>query len=151
MADIKNPKGSESSAQLAALAKEAVSAFREENAAAFQELVTAYNGKSADIALYGHGKFNIAVAGGELQVVPNELRGEGATGRGATTPETFIALLEGKLTPLEAYFKGDLVVRANSAELHTLYGYFTRFSDAALRSKKLQQVVVGFRQAFGQQ
>jgi hypothetical protein len=76
------------------------------------------------------------------------MRGSSATGRGATTPETLMAILEGRVTPMAAYFKSDLVARADSAELHKAYDYFVRFSDAALRSKKLQNVLTKFRETF---
>ena len=122
MADMIKPQTSaESSERLAALANEAVLAFREENPEAYKELVQAYSGKSADLALFGHGRFNVAVVQKELKIEPDKMRGSGATGRGATTPETLMAMLEGRLTPLEAYFKGDLAARANSAELHKAY------------------------------
>ena len=148
MPQIKHPNP-ESSEKLAALANEAVRAFREDNPEAFKELVEAFNGKSADLALFGHGRFHVSVSKGDVDIQPDKLRGSGATGRGATTPETLLAVLEGRLTPLEAFFKGDLVARADSAELHRAYDYFVRFSDAALRSKKMQQVVAIFRETFG--
>jgi hypothetical protein len=134
--------------KLAELANEAVRAFREENPDAFKELIAAYKGKSADVALFGHGKFSVAVSKGELEILAGQMRGSGATGRGATTPETLMAILEGRITPMEAYFKNDLVARAESAELHKAYDYFVRFSDTALRSKKLQNVLVKFRETF---
>ncbi|MDH4185376.1 MAG: hypothetical protein OEV08_00135 [Nitrospira sp.] len=140
----------ESSKKLASLANDALKAFREDNPQAFKELVEVYSGKSADLALFGHGKFHIAVKKGEVEIQPDKIQGSGATGRGATTPETLMAILEGKLTVLEAFHKGDLVARANSAELHRAYDFFARFSDAAMRSKKLQKVLSDFRSTFGQ-
>ncbi len=97
------------------------------------------------MALFGHGRFHVAVNKGDVQIEADKLRGAGATGRGATTPETLLAILEGKLTPLEAFFKGDLIARAASPELHAAYDYFVRFSDAALRSRRLQQILTEFR------
>jgi hypothetical protein len=141
---------SESSKRMASLANDAVRAFREDNPQAMQELLEAYNGKSADVALFGHGKFHVAVAKGEVHIEPDRMRGSGATGRGATTPETLMAILEGKLTVLEAFHKGDLVARAESAELHHAYDFFVRFSDAAMRSKKLQKILGEFKMAFGE-
>jgi len=141
-------RSTDDSQKLAELANEAVRAFREENPDAFKELIAAYSGKSADIALFGHGKFSVAVAKGAVEIQPNIMRGSSATGRGATTPETLMAILEGRVTPMAAYFKSDLVARADSAELHKAYDYFVRFSDAALRSKKLQNVLTKFRETF---
>ncbi len=150
MAQVKHPNPQpDSSEKLTELANEALRAFREDNPDAFKELVKAYEGKSADVALFGHGRFHVAVSKGDVEIQANRMRGSGATGRGATTPETVMAILEGRLTPLEAFFKGDLVARAESAELHKAYDYFVRFSDSALRSKRLQQVASEFRKAFG--
>jgi hypothetical protein len=140
---------SDDSHKLAELANEAVRAFREENPDAYKELIAAYGGKSADVALFGHGKFSVAVSKSGVDIQPDKMHGSSATGRGATTPETLMAILEGRITPLAAYFKNDLVARAESAELHTAYDYFVRFSDAAMRSKKLQNVLAKFREAFG--
>jgi hypothetical protein len=147
---IKPQPSRESSDKLAALANEAVRAFREENGEGFRELVNAYEGQSADVALFGHGRLHIAVSHGTVDIRPDQMRGSGATGRGATTPETLLAILEGKLTPLEAFFKGDLVARSSSAELHKAYDYFVRFSGTALRSRRFQQLLEQFRQTFGQ-
>lgn len=96
--------------------------------------------------LFGHGKFNVGVENGEVNIRPNEMRGSGALGRGATTPETLMAMLEGRITPLEAYFKVDLVARAESAELHRVYNYFLRFADATMRSQRLQSLLEKFRE-----
>jgi len=135
--------------KLATIAKEAVDAFRADNPEGFKELAATFSGKSADLVLFGHGRFHVAVLKGEVDIQPDKMAGTGATGRGATTPETLMGILEGRLTPLEAFFKGDLIARADSAELHKTYDAFVRFSDAALRSKKMQSVLTRFRDAFG--
>ena len=136
----------ESERQFAALAEEAVKAFREENPDAYSELVKAFDGMSADLALLGHGKFHVSLSKGDLQIEPGMVRGPESTGRGAIAPETLLAIIEGKLTPLEAFFKGDLIARANSANLHLAYDYFVKFADAALRSKRLQDLMGRFRE-----
>lgn len=135
--------------KLASLANDALRAFREENPEAFKELVKVYDGKSADVALFGHGKFNILVAKGDVDIAPDRMGGSRVAGRGATTPETLMAILEGRLTPLEAFFKGDLVARAQSAELHRAYDYFVRFSEAAIRSQRMQKVIEEFKRLAG--
>jgi hypothetical protein len=137
----------EDSNKLAALAREALDAFQADNADSYKELVAAFAGKSADLVLFGHGRFHVSVSEDRVDIQPDMLRGSGATGRGATTPETILAILEGRMTPLEAFFKGDLVARADSPDLHQTYDYFVRFSDAALRSKRLQNVLAKFREA----
>jgi hypothetical protein len=135
----------ESSRELATLSEEAVQAFREENPEPYEELVQAFEGKSADIALLGHGRFHISVQEGQVRIEPNVMRGGASTGRGAITPETLTEIVEGRLTPLEAFFKGDLIARANSADLHQVYDYFVKFSDAALRSERLRELLGRFR------
>lgn len=136
----------ENERQLAELAEEAVRAFREENPEAYEELVKAFNGNSADLALLGFGRFHVSLEKGDLRIEPGVVRGAGSTGRGAIAPETLLAILEGRLTPLEAFFKGDLIARAHSKELHKAYDYFVRFADAALRSKRLQELLGRFRE-----
>jgi hypothetical protein len=145
----KGSKQPDQSSELAELAEEAVKVFRDENAEAYEELVEVFNGKSADLALLGHGKFHVALEKGDLHIEPGVVRGASSTGRGAVAPETLTAILEGELTPLQAYFKGDMIARASSPDLHLAYDYFVLFSDAALRSKKLQELLVRFREITG--
>jgi hypothetical protein len=130
--------------RLAKFATRAVDAFREEDGDAYAEVVKAFEGRSADIAVFGHGRFNLSVEKGQVRVAPR-LRGGANTARGAIYPETLIALAEGRLTPLEAHFKGDLIARAPSAELHRAYGYFVKFAETALRSARLQELLNEFR------
>jgi hypothetical protein len=133
------------SKELAALAHKAVDAFREENTEAYRELVEAFEGRSADLALFGLGKFNVTVEKGEVRIEP-KLRGGAGTARGATYPEVVMALASGELTPLEAHFKGDLLARAPSGDLHLAYGYFVRFSDLALQSERLRGLLTEFQE-----
>ena len=136
----------ETERELAELAEEAVKVFREENPEAYEELVKAFNGKSVDLAVLGHGRFHVSLETADLSIEPGRVRGKGSTGRGAIAPETLLAITEGKLTPLEAFFKGDLIARASSEELHQTYDYFVKFSDAALRSERLQELLGRFRE-----
>src|ERR1044071_5589615 len=108
----------ETGKRLATLAEEATRTFREESPEAYEELLRAFEGKSADVGLLGHGGFHIEVRKRKLSIEPNAFRGGGANAHGVTTPETLLDIADGRLTPLEAYFKGDLMVRAKSAELH---------------------------------
>jgi hypothetical protein len=132
--------------RLAKLAGRAVDAFREENGDAFEELVREFEGQSADLAVFGHGRFNITVDGGQVRIEAR-LRGGAATARGAIYPETILALAEGRMTPLEAHFKGDLIARAPSADLHRAYGYFVKFADSAMQSERLQELLKEFQGA----
>jgi hypothetical protein len=134
--------------RLAALAQEAAGAFREDNPDAYEELLRAFEGKSADVGLLGHGGFHVEVRKKKLSVEANAFQG-GSTAHGVTTPETLLDIADGRLTPLEAYFKGDLMVRAKSAELHQAYDYLVKFSESALRNKRLRDIVEEFRAEFG--
>jgi hypothetical protein len=136
----------ESSRNLAALAEKALQIFREESPEAHKELVQTFEGKGADVALFGHGRFHVAVQKGEVSIEPNVVRGGASTGRGAIAPETLLSIVEGRLTPLEAFFNGDLIARAGSADLHLVYENFVKFSEAALRSKRLQELLGDFRE-----
>jgi hypothetical protein len=122
-----------------------VETFREENLEAYKELVEALNGKSADVALLGHGKFHISIETGNLRIRPGVTRGAKSTGTCIVAPETLNAILDGRLTPLEAFFEGDLIARADLADLYRAYRYFVRFSDAALRSAKLKELLTRFQ------
>jgi hypothetical protein len=133
-----------SSARLAALAEKAVETFREENPDAYRELVEAFDGRSANVAVFGLGKFSIAVTEREVRIDRQLLHGPDVA-RGAIYPEAAVAIGEGRISPLESFFKGDLIARAPSAELHRAYGYLVKFSDSALRSERLQEVVKEFR------
>jgi len=126
------------------LAEKAVEVFREENSEAFGELVEAFDGKSTNIAVIGVGKFSLAVTDQEVRIDQNLLSGP-ETARGAIYPEAAVAITEGRVSPLESFFKGDLIARAPSPDLHRAYGYLVKFSDAALRSERLQELVGEFR------
>jgi len=138
----------ETGKRLAALAEEAVRAFQEANGDAYKELVKAFEGRSADVGLLGQGGFHIAVQGGKLSIEPNAFRGGAAAAHGVASPATILDIAEGRLTPLEAYFKGDLLVRAKSPDLHLAYDYFVKFADAALRNQRLRGLIAQFREEF---
>jgi len=143
----RNPSGKRppsGDGDLARFATRAVEAFREENADAYAELVKEFEGRSADLSVFGHGRLNISVTDGEVRVDPL-LRGGAEAAHGAIYPETLVALAEGRLTPLEAHFKGDLIARAPSADLHRAYGYFVKYADTALRSDRLQSLLKEFQ------
>jgi hypothetical protein len=144
VADYGRQDDRDSSSRLAALAQRAVATFREENSAAYAELVDAFAGKSANVAVFGVGKFSVAVTDREVQIDPTLLHGPD-TARGAIYPEAAVAIAEGQISPLESFFKGDLIARAPSPDLHRAYGYLVKFSDAALRSERLQELVGEFR------
>lgn len=134
--------------RVAALAQDAVEAFRRDLPKQYKELVAAFDGRGADLALLGHGRFHIGVRKGTVVIEPNRVRAGALTGRGAATPETVHAILNGESTPLEEFFRGNVIAQAPSEELHRVYDYFVEHADAALRSKGLQEVADRFRREF---
>lgn len=135
--------------ELADIARQAVEAFREDQPEAHAELAKTFDGRGADLALLGgHGRFHVEVRDGEVVVDPEAVGKGSLTARGAASPETLMAILEGRLTPLEAFFKGDVIARAKSADLHIAYGYFVKFAEAALTSEGLQKVRERFAQTY---
>jgi hypothetical protein len=133
---------------VAELAQRAVEAFRADSKKDFEQLVKTYDGCNAVVGIFGLGSVTIAVSGGEVYVDPaDRVRDTKFIGRGAAYPETIVALSEGRLTPLEAFHTGDLVVRADSEELHKAYGLMVKMSDGAIRSERLQGVLKEFRAA----
>lgn len=144
--DQKSPDA-ETSRRTAELAEEAVKAFREENKDAYRELTGTFEGKSADIVLLGNGRFHVSVQKGEVRIEPDVLRGSAGVARGMISPETLIDILEGRRTPLEAFFAGDLIARADSEDLHLAYNTFVKFADTALRSKRLNEMLGRFKES----
>lgn len=146
----RRPKGTRNEdAELAKLAHEAVEAFRKDNPDAYDELVRTFEGRGADLALLGgHGRFHAEVRDGEVVIDPDAVGSTPVTARGAASPETLMAILEGRGTPLEEFFRGNVIARAASADLHIAYGYFVKFAEAALTSQGLQRVRKRFAQAY---
>ncbi len=134
--------------RVAALAQEALEAFRKDLPSQFKQLVEAFEGRGADVALLGHGRFHIAVRNGDVSIEPNRTKAGPASGRGAATPETIHSILNGESTPLEEFFRGNLIAQAPSEELHRVYDYFVEHADAALRSERMQKVADRFRKEF---
>ena len=155
MEDSKKQRGSgrkrieEGNAVLEKIAKEALSAFRSDAKKEYESLVAAYEGASASIGVFGLGSVTVAVREKKAGINPPANQCPPMVGRAAVRPETVVAISEGKVTVLDAYHKGDLIVRAESGELHKAYGFLVKFSDAALRSEKLQKVFKDFRKNTG--
>lgn len=133
--------------RLAEIARHALEAFRADSQEAYAQLVREYDNSSAVIGVFGLGAVTLTVSGGEAaiqdKVQEKPLR---LIGRGAAYPETVLALSEGRVTPIEAFHSGDLVVRAPSEELHRAFGLMVKYSDTAVRSEKLQEVLKEFRE-----
>lgn len=135
--------------EIVQFAREAVDVFRNENPEAYKELVSTFDGKGADLALLGgHGAFHAEVRDGEVVIDPQRIGSSPLTARGAASPETLNAIFEGRITPLEAFFKGDIVAQARSAELHIAYGNAMKYADAAIASEGLQRLRERFQERY---
>jgi hypothetical protein len=133
---------------VAEFAHKALEAFRSDLPDAYADLVKTYEGSAVAAGVFGLGMAVVAVRDGNVQINPPAKDAPRMLGRGATYPETIAALAAGKLTVLEAYHKGDLAVQsAKSSTLHDGYNRMVRYSDAALRSAKLQRVFKEFCEA----
>lgn len=139
----------EGSKRVADFAERAIKAFQADAPEQFQQLVKEYEGHSAVIGLFGVGSTSVSVRGGKVSVANTNGKGKSKTGaitaRAATYPETVVAIAEGRITPLEAFHVGDLVVRTESDELHRAFGLMVQMTDSALRSTKMQDVLADFR------
>ena len=133
---------------VADLAQRAIEAFRTDARKEFDQLVKTYEGCGAVVGIFGLGSVTITVHDGSVHVdAADRARETKLLARGAAYPETVIAISEGRMSPLEAFHTGDLVVRAPSEELHKAYGLMVTLSDAAIRSSRLQGVLKDFRAA----
>ena len=136
----------EGQGQFAAIARRALEAFRADAQEAYAQLVKEYDNSSAVIGVFGMGSVTLAVRGGEAAIHEQAPDKPGRlVGRGAAYPETILALSEGRVTPVEAFHSGDLVVRAASEELHRAFGLMVKYSESAVRSERLQDVLKEFR------
>ena len=143
-------KKDDGSERIAQFAEAAIDAFKKDCAAPFRKLVKQFSGNAAAVGVFGVGSCVVAVQRGKVQVNPRSLGRSGLTARGATYPETIAALAEGKLTVLDAFHKGDLVMQSvKSEQLHEAYTAFVEHADAALRSKRVQRVITDFRKFLG--
>lgn len=131
-------------------ARSALEAFRADMPEAHAELTKAYEGSAVAAGVFGLGMVVVAVKDGEVHINPEPSVKTKMLGRGAAYPETIAALATGRLTVLEAYHKGDIAVQASKSDLlHDGYNRMVRYSDAALRSTRLQKVFAEFCKATG--
>jgi hypothetical protein len=121
---------------LAAQAQNVLNTFRTDNPAEFQEMVGEFDGRNVNLAVFGVGRMNVRVANGDVSVQAG--LGTGEMARGAIYMEALQAIRQGVLTPLQAYFRGDIVVRAPSDDMHTAYGFFVKFAELALSSDSMR-------------
>ncbi|WP_299635758.1 hypothetical protein [uncultured Ruegeria sp.] len=127
------------------LAEDALAGFRADAKKEYAELVKQYEGASATVGVFGMGSVEVSVMSGEVHINPNQKRKGKGRGVGAISPEALVAISEGRMTVMDAFHRGEIVVRAESAALHEGYDSFIRNSEAALRSKRLQKTLAQFR------
>ncbi len=61
-------------------------------------------------------------------------------------PEAIVALAEGRLTPLEAFYRAEFVGLGRSADLYLAYEYFVQLVEAVPGSPPLQDLLRQFKQ-----
>ena len=136
--------------RIAKFAKAALDAFKKDSAATYRKLVKQFAGNTVSVGVFGVGKCTLAPKAGGVEVNPKSLGRSGLRARAGLHPETVAALLDGKMTVLEAYHTGDLVVQTvDSGRLHEAYTAFVQHSDAALRGKNFNAVAREFRAYLG--
>lgn len=146
MIDKKRSGSGDGNQTVANLLRQAVDAFSADAKEDYAALVREYEGESAVVGIFGMGSATIGVNGGKVVVGNDERAGKArSVGRGSTYPETIVALAEGRMTVLEAFHTGDIVVRAPSEDLHKAYGLAVKMTGAAIGSKRLQSVMKEFR------
>ncbi|MFJ9026324.1 hypothetical protein ACIRPU_41140 [Streptomyces sp. NPDC102259] len=131
---------------LATRARQVINTFRAEHPAEYQELVHEFDSRDGNLAVFGFGRINVRITNGEVSVEPG--LGPGEMARGMIYMEALQAITQGVLTPLQAYFRGDVIVRAPSGDLHTAYGFFVRFAELAFGSETMRTHFDEFRTEF---
>jgi hypothetical protein len=131
---------------VAGQARQMINSFRANNPTEFQEMVREFNGRDANLAVFGFGRMNVRIANGDVSVEPG--LGSGEMARGAIYLEALQAIRQGVLTPLQAYFRGDIVVRAPSEDLHRAYGFFVRFAELVVASEAMREHLDAFDSNF---
>lgn len=127
-------------------ARRALEALKADLPQVHAELVRAYEGQAVAVGVFGLGMVVLSIKNGAAQVNPPAKQTGTLVGRGATYPETIAELAAGRLTVLEAYHRGDLAVQSGRSEtLHEGYNRMLKYSDAALKSKRLNEVFEDFR------
>ncbi|MFJ3728356.1 hypothetical protein ACIPYQ_38115 [Streptomyces sp. NPDC090045] len=121
---------------LAGAVRSGVRDFKTENPVEFREMVGEFDGRQANVAVLGFGRINVRVGGGDVVIEPG--LGSGEMMHGAVYRETAQLIAAGRLTPLQAYFRGDVIVRAAAGDLHNGYGFFVRFAELAFGSARLR-------------
>jgi hypothetical protein len=131
---------------LAGQAQQMITTFRRDHPAEFREMVTEFDGRDANLAVFGTGRVNVHVANGNVTVQPGLATADLASG--AIYMEALQAIKKGVLTPLQAYFRGDIIVRAPENDLHRAYGFFVKFAGIVFASTSMREHFDEFENQF---
>ena len=131
---------------IAQQARQMVNTFRTDNPDEFHELVSEFDGRHANLAVFGTGRISVRVANQDVSIEPGLAQGELA--RAAVYMEALQAIKRGVLTPLQAYFRGDIIVRAPEGDLHKAHGFFVKFAELAFGSDAMRRHFDDFEREF---
>ena len=146
MEQIKRNKNiTNKSEQLVKLANGAIEAFKKEDLGLYSEFIREYENQSLDVVITNYGIFHFSIENGKPVLTPGHLKGSGTPVHVTVSPETLIRLIEEDITPINAYFRGLIGVKANSNIMHTSYNFLFEFMDVFKRSKTLQQYIEDFK------
>lgn len=126
---------------VAKLVRDAIAALRVHRGQKYDEIIRTYEGCNAVVRIFGLGSVTIAVSDGEVYVgAVDKARDTRMLGRGAIYPQTIVNMLEGRITALDAFRTGELVIDGSSRELSKAYRLLSEVFDAA-HSQRLQSIL----------
>lgn len=129
---------------LAELAQRALQILRSEQPALFRELVKAFDGKAFDVALFGQGKFHIAVSDGDIRVYAF-VEGGAVAYRTGGYPSAVADIAEGRMTPLQGFFRALIVAFGSAKDLSVGHAYSVKLAKVTKESVAMQDVVKQFK------
>lgn len=129
---------------LAELAQKALQVVRTEQPALFQDLVKALDGKAFDVALFGQGKFHIAASDGDIRVYAF-VEGGAVAYRTGGYPSAVVDIAEGRMTPLQGFFRALIVAFGSAKDLSIGHAYSVKLAKFSKDSAAMQDVVKQFK------
>jgi hypothetical protein len=129
---------------LAELAQKALQVVRSEQPALFRDLVKALDGKAFDVALFGQGKFHIAARDGDIRVYAF-VEGGAVAYRTGGYPAAVAAIAEGRMTPLQGFFRALIVAFGSAKDLSIGHEYSVKLARFSKNSAAMQDVVKQFK------
>lgn len=129
---------------LAQLGETSIGILRTEQPALFQDVVKAFDGERFDVALFGEGKFHVSVHNGEVQILPYVM-GSAVAYRVGGYPSAVADIAEGRLTPLEAFFRAVIVAFGSAKDLSVGHAYIVKLAKFVRASRAMQELVGEFK------